>query len=581
MKILLQLILGLGLIMGPAGANDNIHIYNETQIHSLFSDVADKITALVKRKPNAVILLPTGSTPERLYAELVKRFQQDTSIDFSKASFFNLDEYVGLEPNNPLSYSRYMQVHFYQPLKRIDASRAPSESNSHIPAMRAGETPKQAAARYGDALRNAGKIDLAILGIGGISPAKDAAGKRVYRGGHLGFNDHGTPPNQATHVVELTKKTQEDTYHRFRSLQAMVKSGELEPFKHDIPSQAITIGLQEILSASEVILMATGEGKQPVIEQVFKQANNPNIPASYLLTHHNTHWYFDENSGKSIRPKTLASVDSEALAAALNNYPEGKTILIISPHPDDDVISMGGTIQKLMNKGNHVHVVYAVTGANAVRQTSSAYKRHIKAVTGNTRPTEAQVEEAKARVREEEARVATVTLGVPSENLHFLRSEFYHRRGIPGIDPITPGDQQRMHSLLQKVSPDYIYFAAEDDPNGTHGLASNLLARTIAGDHHFDDIVILGYRGAWEEWSLAYGANLEITTFTKPEMDAKVAAVKAHVSQLKPMFPGNDSKRFYVRMRERNASSKKQLDQVLGDALPWAEYAEVFYRFSP
>ncbi|HBN22002.1 MAG TPA: hypothetical protein DD412_02040, partial [Holosporales bacterium] len=281
-----------------------LNIYQEKEMSLLYKTAANEVIKALREKPTCVVLLPTGSTPEKMYGEIIARFKADPSIDFSKAKFFNLDEYVGLPPTHPLSYSYYMEHYFYGPLRAIDAARAPQRKNAFILSAKVGESPQKTLNRFKADLETAGPIDLAILGVGGAFLSKNLQGEQVIKGGHIGFNEPGTSPSQETHLVTLTSKTRKDTLHRFRSLQALMDQGEIaKQDAADVPAKALTVGLKEILSAGKVILLATGESKESVIREVFKKAGNPDFPASYLLQHPNVSWYFDEFAAKSLEAK--------------------------------------------------------------------------------------------------------------------------------------------------------------------------------------------------------------------------------------------------------------------------------------
>ncbi len=587
-----------------------IHIYQENEMKQLYQSAAHEVIQTILNNPNAVILLPTGSTPEKMYREIVAYFKNNPTFNLSQVKLFNLDEYVGLSPKHPLSYSYYMKQHFYGPLRAIDPRRAPQQENCFLLSGKREESPQETLNRFKENLKKAGQIDLAVLGVGGAFIAKRANGEKYLKGGHIAFNEPGTKPSQETHMVTLTSKTRKDTRHRFSSLKAVMDQGEIKRQDvADVPSKALTIGLKEILSAKKVIMLATGENKEPVIREVFKKASNPDFPASYLLKHNNVSWYFDEFAAKSLNEKPWIYAQSSSyfpkhwlkkcakcialkkksmdnieladfvkeglpeevvkayrshrfrnvtadqaiikdlkngLTTNVNDLPTGKKILVLSPHPDDDVISMGATLKKLVDRGNEVHVIYAVTGSNAVRERTPSYQREY--ARQNLRdPLNASLE-AKTRVREQEAKAATMVLGIKPKYLHYFRADYYTRRGIPGIAPFSTEDKKRMEALLVEINPDIIFFAAEDDPHGAHGLASKLVAQSLENLHKhgtLKGVDFMGYRGAWNEWNLDEPDTLTFISFNQTDMTQKIKAIKAHASQLNPLFPGHDTREFY------------------------------------
>jgi glucosamine-6-phosphate deaminase len=159
-------------------------------IKDLTKEVVKEINELIKTKPRSIIVLPTGSTPIQIYKEMIKEFKKDLSINYSETIFFNLDEYIGLEKNHPLSYNYYMEYYLYGPLKRADIKRAPK--NYYIPRVKKNEEPKEGAIRYENLIKGYTKndtIDLVILGVGGAFPDENGVGikknkkskRRTYR----------------------------------------------------------------------------------------------------------------------------------------------------------------------------------------------------------------------------------------------------------------------------------------------------------------------------------------------------------------------------------------------------------------
>lgn len=209
--------------------------------------VAQQIAKLVTDKPDAVIGLATGSTPDPMYKELI-RMHKENGLDFSRVRFFNLDEYVGLPYDRPQSYHYEMREKFF---KHINAK----PENIHIPDGMA-EDLQAACADYEKAIRDAGGIDLQILGIGET--------------GHIGFNEPGTPFDAITHISRLSEKTRADNARFF--------GGD----KNKVPTQAITMGLKTITAAKQIILMANGEHKGNIVREAMTTTPNQEVPASIL-----------------------------------------------------------------------------------------------------------------------------------------------------------------------------------------------------------------------------------------------------------------------------------------------------------
>lgn len=220
--------------------------------------VADEIVNLIHQKPNCVLGLATGSTPVGVYQELIRRYQNH-EVSFQNVSTYNLDEYVGLSPQNPQSYHYFMQHVFFS---HIDI---PMEQ-THVPD---GIHKEDSMETYEEQIAKDGGIDLQILGIG--------------RNGHIAFNEPGTSFQSTVHVVQLDDKTREDNARFFAK-------------KEDVPTEAITMGLASIMKAKRIILLSFGENKKEAITKLLKEAANNMLPASILQYHPNVTIYCDPAS---------------------------------------------------------------------------------------------------------------------------------------------------------------------------------------------------------------------------------------------------------------------------------------------
>jgi glucosamine-6-phosphate deaminase len=214
------------------------------------SIVAARIVAqLVRRKPDAVLGLATGSTPLRMYAELV-RMHREEALDFSRVTTFNLDEYVGLAADHPQSYRAFMGEHLF---RHLNVAR----ERIHIPDGRAADVPAECAA-YEAAIRAAGGIDLQVLGIG--------------TDGHIGFNEPSSSLASRTRIKTLTARTRSDNARFFGSADA-------------VPFHVITMGVGTIMDARQVLLLAFGEGKARAVADAVEGPITAMNPASILQMH--------------------------------------------------------------------------------------------------------------------------------------------------------------------------------------------------------------------------------------------------------------------------------------------------------
>lgn len=581
----------------------SVLVFSQSTLDNLYATAVDKFLIAVRKNPQAVVLLPTGATPRPFYTLLIERFRKNQQLDLSQVKFFNLDEYVGLEEDHPLSYTYYMQKNLFDPLREIDARRAPQAQHCHIPTCPNRKDSAAAAAAYRAKLQEAiasnpsKKIDFALLGVGGAyTDGETPEGDPILKGGHIAFNEPSTPLSSDTHVATLTPKTRRDTAFRFKSLKKLYAIGDVQtrnPPRTSVPYEAITIGPSEIMSAHEVVVLATGQSKALVLKHVLEAAPSSNFPASFLQHHPNVTWLIDEEAAMmmaSYKPSRNFSVQNIEKSLSQNKLPQGKTVLILSPHPDDDVIHMAGAMEKLQNQQNNVYVAYVTTGSNAVRTSEPAFDtlytdlkaRGIKGVEA--------IENAKRLVREQEARDAVSYFGIPENNLVFLKASYYNRRGIPGVDPLTPKDVQQAEQLLRQLKPDIIFFAAENDPHGAHGLSTELFARAYKNIQEqtkgkkLPTTTFWGYRGAYTEWGLDQEAEkLVFVLFDDALAQKKITSIKAHASQLDPLFPYSDPRPFYQQADDRNQETAQQLAQIMGAHVVDATQtrAEVFRVFSP
>ncbi len=358
--------------------------------------VADRIIEVIQRetraKGRAVLGLATGSTPLGVYEELIRRHQAG-DVDFSRVVTFNLDEYYPMTPDSSHSYHRYMWENFFAHVNI-------AKENVRIPE---GTTPRErvaeACAAYEEAIRAAGGIDFQLLGIG--------------KTGHVGFNEPGSDPASRTRIVTLDTLTRKDAAADFFGVE-------------NVPREAITMGVATILDAREIALMATGEHKAGIVARAVEGDISPDVAATFLQRHTGVTVYLDlpaaaeltriktpwvlEASGVDWNPAVVERsvvwlaerVSKAVLKLSARDYAENhlspllaragsagpingqvfnrlrdkirgraklpthERVLVFSPHPDDDVISMGGILRKLWENENQIVVAYMTSGNIAV-----------------------------------------------------------------------------------------------------------------------------------------------------------------------------------------------------------------------
>jgi glucosamine-6-phosphate deaminase len=565
--------------------------------------VAGRIAGIIREKnakgESAVLGLATGSTPIGVYRELV-RLHREEGLDFSRVVTFNLDEYYPMAPDSQHSYVRYMWENFFE-----DVNIAPE--NVHIPD---GTVPKekldQYCNEYEEKIRAVGGIDFQLLGIG--------------RSGHVGFNEPGSPRDSRTHLVFLDTITRADAASDF--------FGE-----ENVPQEAITMGVASILDAKEVVLLATGEHKSLVVKRAVEGEVHPDVAATYLQEHEHATIYLDPAASAGLTrvgtPWLLGEVDwtteleTEAViwlsqqvdrsilrlstrdyrdhhlssliarhgsAGPLNGevfnrliskirgkskLPAGQRILVFSPHPDDDVISMGGILRKLAENQNQVTVAYQTSGNIAVfdhevRRYLDFVERGEAVLGGDTgdirekvrairealrtkEPGEIdipEVQELKRVIRETEAVSALEAAGLGSENARFLNLPFY-QTGKVRKDPITQADVDILQEILEEIRPEMVFAAGDlSDPHGTHRMCLEAVESAMdAYSGPAPDLWL--YRGAWQEWPVSE-ANV-LVPLSEGELRRKIMAIFKHQSQKdKAPFPGSDEREFWQRTEARN-----------------------------
>jgi glucosamine-6-phosphate deaminase len=222
------------------------------------------IAQRILSKPNLILALPTGNTPLGFYRELVRMFKEGL-IDFSKATVFNLDEFLGLPPQHPQSFRSYMQKYFWDHVNLRPES-------CHIPSS-LPKDPDAECARYEQLIERYGGLDLAVLGIG--------------ENGHIAFNEPGTPFENLTHVAKLSLETRAREASTFGGLDK-------------VPTHAITMGIKTIMRAREILLLASGEEKAAALSRSLKGPVTPETPASILQLHPNLTIIADSLAAKQL-----------------------------------------------------------------------------------------------------------------------------------------------------------------------------------------------------------------------------------------------------------------------------------------
>ncbi len=580
--------------------------------------VADEIAALIQKKQDegkpCILGLATGSSPISVYKELIK-LHQEQGLSFKNVITFNLDEYFGMRPDDLNSYHWFMHENLFN---HIDI---PAE-NINIPSGTiAPEKVRSYCKMYEKKIADLGGLDFQLLGIG--------------RTGHMGFNEPGSNINSQTRMVILDHLTRYDAAGAFYGIDHVPTKAITMGIKTILKAKRIVL-LAWGTNKSEIIQKAI-EGKlTPNIPTTYLQ-NHDNTTlvldhqAASGLTRNKTPWitgncdwtdednqckavfWLCEKTKKSILKLTEEDYNQNGMSELLNlegNYydlnikmfnrlqntitgwpggkpqaddssrperalPSKKRSIIFSPHPDDDVISMGGTFDRLVAQGHEVHVAYQTSGNIAVSDDEAL--KYIEVILDIDSKNEAfynalrnelvhkeinsidskELRKLKGSIRKRESLAATRYIGIPDEQVHFLNLPFYES-GKVQKNPPSQIDIDITNELIGKVKPHQI-FAAGDlaDPHGTHRICLNILFDSLAqlkSQSFMKDCWVWLYRGAWQEFEVH---EIEMAVPMSPEQVLrKRKAIFYHQSQKDSvMFQGSDDREFWVRAEDRNRAS--------------------------
>ncbi|MBW7906252.1 MAG: glucosamine-6-phosphate deaminase [Phycisphaerae bacterium] len=615
------------------------------------ASVARLVADLVRRRASegkaAVLGLATGSTPLGVYDELV-RLHREGGLSLRNVVAFNLDEYWPMRPEALQSYHRFMAENLFD---HVDIDPA----HVHIPdgTVTLEQVPAACEA-YERRIREAGGIDLQLLGIG--------------RTGHIGFNEPGSPRDSRTRLITLDKVTRMDAAADFfgeanvprraitmgvgtileaRSI-VLLALGEgkarivREAVEGPVTPAVAASFLQQHADARFVLdEAAAGELKPvktpwllgPLAEQglawdealtrraVIWLARRLDKPILKLVNEdYNEHGLQELLSARGSAYDVNLSVFN-ALRHTISGWPGGKAgrprrdglpdvvpkrIVVFSPHPDDDVISMGGTLMRLCRQGHEVHVAYQTSGniavfdekamrhADFVAEFARAFgllgeaevrriEEAVERFVASKQPGEIdspELQQIKRLIRRSEARAAARYCGVAAERVHFLDMPFYET-GRVRKRPLADADVRLIAELLERVRPQQVYAAGDlSDPHGTHRVclaAVSAALRELArrGAAWLPDCETWLYRGAWQEWE---PHQIELAVPLSPdEVERKRTAIFFHESQKdKALFPGPwDAREFWKRAEDRNRETAELFDKL---GLPEYQALEAFVR---
>lgn len=610
--------------------------------------IANEIVAKIQDRQRegkfCTIAVGTGASLRPLFAELIRK-HKDEGVSFRNVVFFNLYEYYPLTDGAGSSFNHLNKLF----LSQIDIDR------QNIFTMD-GTIPQEAITEhcrlYEQRIQTFGGIDIVIMGVG--------------REGNIGMNEPGSHASSTTRLILIDATSRSEAAHNIGV--------------DNLPPCSITMGINTILGARKVYLLAWGEDKADIIRSAVEDKVSDTLPASYLQLHSNTSVCIDLAAAAHLtriqRPWLVTSCEwndklvrsaivwlcttlnkpilkltnkdynenglSELLALygsaynanikvfndlqhTITGWPGGKPnaddtyrperakpfpkrVVVFSPHPDDDVISMGGTLRRLVQQGHDVHVAYETSGNIAVGDEEVVRFMHfingfnqlfensedkvisekyaeIKKFFSTKKEGQMDTRDIltiKGLIRRGEARTACTFNRIPLDHCHFLDLPFYETGKIEK-NPISEADVEIVLNLLREVKPHQIYVAGDlADPHGTHRVCTDAVFAAIdeeknAGAEWLKDCRIWMYRGAWAEWEIE---NIEMAVPLSPEeLRAKRNSILKHQSQMESApFLGNDERLFWQRSEDRNRGTASLYDHL---GLACYEAMEAFVEYKP
>lgn len=595
----------------------------------LANEIAKLIKSKEAKKEKCVLGLATGSSPKSMYAELV-RMHKEEGLSFKNVITFNLDEYYPIENDALQSYNRFMHIHLFDHIDIIP-------ENIHIPN---GETPKEnikaACLEYEQLIEKAGGIDLQILGIG--------------NNGHIGFNEPGSSIYSRTRLVTLDNSTRIANAYEFPNISQVPRLALTMGISSILKAKRILLMAWGSNKAPVVQKSIEGMVTEQIPASLLQQHNDCQYVldemAAAELTRFKSPWLTGEcewtpkmvrkavvnmalKVGKPILSLTNSDYRDYGLSdllveqgdayeinlqvyylmrdsitgwpggkpnASLPNHPERSTpypkrCVIFSPHPDDDIISMGGTFQRLHDQGHDVHVAYQTSGNIAVtdefvtrfmdfavgfedmigidskksKEILQESGKYLKGKKSNMVDTP-EIRSIKGLIRRCEAKATCRYVGINESNCHFQNLPFYET-GTVEKKPMGEEDIKLTVDLLRSIQPHQIFCAGDfADPHGTHIICFNIVLEALTrckktGDKWITDCWLWLYKGAWQEWDIN---EIEMAIPMSPDQVLKKRyGIFIHQSQ-KDMVPfqGSDTREFWQRAEDRNANTANLYAQL-------------------
>lgn len=602
--------------------------------------IVKTIRTNVEVKGKCVLALGAGTATHSVYARLIELYKAG-EVSFQNVIIFNISEFFPVQPEGPSTLERLREVL----LDKIDI--LPQNIRSINPAV-TKEDMYEYCRDYERAIANAGGIDLTVCEVG--------------RTGTLAFNEPGSSDSSLCRLVLLTHESRQKIASDYKC-ETVPTTAITLGIKNIMDSRrVITMAWGD--SSAATILEVVENPVTPAVPASFIQQHPHarivvDLPAAAELTRISHPWkvtscewndklirraivWLCKMTGKVILKLTDKDYNDWGLGELLALYgsaynvnikvfnelqhtitgwpggkpgaddtyrperanPYPKRVIVFSPHPDDDVISMGATLQRLVDQGHDVHVAYETSGNIAVGDedmmryflmmdkiapmfgfSTDSYKKLSKDVAkfvdakalGETDLSE--IREIKTMIRQAEATIACKYIGVPLDHIHFLRLPFYETGTIKKGD-LSEKDIEIVKKLLEEVKPNQIFVAGDlADPHGTHRVCTDAVLAAIyelRKEDWMKDCRVWMYRGAWAEWEIDH---IEMAVPISPEqLRSKRNSILKHQSQMENApFLGDDDRLFWQRAEERNRATA-ELYHSLGLASYEAMEAFVEYK---
>ena len=601
--------------------------------------IVDDIIITANKKINegkkCVLALAASSACIPVYEDLVKAYENGR-LSFKDIEIFSIDEYYPLDRNELQTHYRFLKEYIF------DLTDIPQENIHCLESCKMDDVAAYCN-QYEEQIKLSGGIDILITS-------------------GMGSNEPGSPYNSRTRLITMNHTTRVSAasdffgveyvpYHAITmgigtileaekiywlawgegkagSIKKLVEGSvtDLNPASYLQQHNNVSVIVDDAASVNLTRIdtpWLTGKCEwtdymirksvfwlckkldKPILKLTDRDYNDNGM--SDLVTEHgpasniNIKVFNDLQHTISGWPGGKPNADDSTRPERAKPFP--KRVIVFSPHPDDDVISMGGTVARLSTHGHELHIAYQVSGNIAVfdhdvikymdfvresakiygfdyNEANERYNRVIEELK-HKRPGEADpmdVREIKGSIRRGEAKSACRYLGIPEERVHFLEMPFYETGGVKK-KPLSREDIDIIKNLLQEVKPHQIFAAGDlSDPHGTHRVCFQAIIQAceeLRGEEWFKDCRVWMYRGAWQEWDVA---EAEMAVPLSPEeVEIKREAIFRHQSQKdRPLFPGSDKREFWQRAEERNHNTA-----VLYDKLGMAEYQaiELFVKY--